>query len=142
MDSVNHPLSDEDKADILIKCAECFLVIDESVDAETFVTRASAIIHNVPAATSVNLRFRTIFARVLDANRKFLDAAMRYYELSTTSALQVLLTLLVMVCVRLTFDYFRSPGKICLFSCPRRSCASCWVKAACREIELSGYCAR
>jgi COP9 signalosome complex subunit 4 len=29
------------------------------------------------------LRFRYAFARVLDANRKFLDAAQRYYEVST-----------------------------------------------------------
>jgi COP9 signalosome complex subunit 4 len=89
IDSTTHPLTDEIKADIFIKCAECFLAIDESVDAETFVTRASAVINNVPAATAVNLRYRTIFARVLDANRKFLDAAMRYFELSTTSVVQV-----------------------------------------------------
>lgn len=98
MDSVAHPLSDEEKADILIKCAECFLVIDESVDAESFVNRASALIGNIPASSTVTLRFRTLFARVLDANRKFLDAALRYYELSTTSTVQVKL--------HLSFFYF------------------------------------
>lgn len=30
----------------------------------------------------VQLRYRVTYARVLDANRKFLEAAMRYYELS------------------------------------------------------------
>lgn len=95
MESVTYPLTDEDKADILIKCAECFLVIDESVDAESFVNRASVLINNVPAATAVNLRFRTLFARVLDANRKFLDAALRYYELSTTNILQAICVLVI-----------------------------------------------
>ena len=90
MDSTSHPLTDESKADIFLKCAECYLAVDESVDAETFVTRASTVINNVPANTAVNLRFRTLFARVLDANRKFLDAALRYYELSTTNVVQVL----------------------------------------------------
>ena len=30
----------------------------------------------------VQLRYRVTYAKVLDANRKFLEAAMRYYELS------------------------------------------------------------
>lgn len=31
------------------------------------------------------LRYRATYARVLDANRKFVEAAMRYYDLSNTS---------------------------------------------------------
>ena len=34
---------------------------------------------------TLSLRYRTTFARILDANRKFLEAAWRYYELSTTT---------------------------------------------------------
>lgn len=30
----------------------------------------------------VQLRYRVTYAKVLDANRKFLEAALRYYELS------------------------------------------------------------
>ena len=41
---------------------------------------------NVSASSIIGLRYRTTFARVLDSNRKFLDAALRYYELSTTEA--------------------------------------------------------
>lgn len=86
---MSYPLTDETKADIYIKCAECFLEIDESVDAETLVNRASSVMSNVNPATAVNLRFKTTFARVLDANRKFLEAALRYYDLSTTKILEV-----------------------------------------------------
>ena len=38
---------------------------------------------------ALQLRYRVTFARILDANRKFVDAAMRYYELSTTQNAQV-----------------------------------------------------
>ncbi len=48
--------------------------------------KASAIVGSIGASSIVGLRYRTTFARVLDANRKFLDAALRYYELSTTEA--------------------------------------------------------
>jgi COP9 signalosome complex subunit 4 len=33
---------------------------------------------------SLQLRYSVTLARVLDSNRKFVDAALRYYELSTT----------------------------------------------------------
>lgn len=33
----------------------------------------------------IQLRFRVTYARVLDANRKFVEAAVRYYGLSTTT---------------------------------------------------------
>ena len=64
------------------------LQIDENVEAEIYVQKASVIIDKVKYDSSqgsaiIILRFRYAFARVLDANRKFLDAAQRYYELST-----------------------------------------------------------
>lgn len=33
----------------------------------------------------LQLRYRLTYARVLDANRKFIDAAIRYYELSMST---------------------------------------------------------
>ena len=66
-----------------MKIAETYLEDDESVDAETFVSRASGLMHAVPQANwGLHLRYRVTLARTLDARRKFLDAAMRYYELS------------------------------------------------------------
>jgi len=63
---------------------EAFLEDDATVDAEIFVNKASALINDVDEWT-LQLRYRTTFARILDANRKFAEAASRYYELSTTS---------------------------------------------------------
>lgn len=75
--------SDFDKAAMYVKIAETFLEDDESVDAETYVTRASGLMHAVSSEDwALQLRYRVTLARTLDARRKFLDAAMRYYELS------------------------------------------------------------
>lgn len=84
LDSTSRVFTDQEKADILIKCAESYLENDETVDAETFVTKASAHINNIEDLT-LHLRYRTAFARILDANRKFVEAASRYYELSITT---------------------------------------------------------
>jgi COP9 signalosome complex subunit 4 len=84
LDSSSLNFKDYDKADILIKCAESYLEDDETVDAEAFVTRASSHMNDIDDVT-LHLRYRTTFARILDANRKFVEAASRYYELSTTS---------------------------------------------------------
>lgn len=109
LDSTVHLYSLNEKVDIYIKCAgkrysllssfhylytyrpnsiniyaEAFLEDDATVDAEIFVNKASALINEVDDWT-LQLRYRTTFARILDANRKFAEAASRYYELSTTS---------------------------------------------------------
>lgn len=57
---------------------------DETVDAEVFVNRASALMNDI-TDRQLQLRYRATSARVLDANRKFLEAADRYYELCTTT---------------------------------------------------------
>lgn len=64
--------------------AECCLEDDESVDAEVFVNRASAFMNEINDK-QIQLRFRATSARVLDSNRKFLEAADRYFELSSAA---------------------------------------------------------
>lgn len=51
------------------------------MDAEIFVNKASPFINTIDDIT-LQLRYKVAFARVMDANRKFLDASLRYYELS------------------------------------------------------------
>lgn len=93
----------EKKADILVRCAEAFLQEDESTSAETMLTRARVYMNQVEdsqfsgrsqsgasdeAASSVfllKLRYRVIRAKVDDANRKFIEAARQYHELSSIS---------------------------------------------------------
>lgn len=64
--------------------AEAFLADDETVDAEVFLNKASSCIQTV-TDVALLLRYRATYARVLDANRKFVEAAMRYYDLSNTT---------------------------------------------------------
>ena len=62
---------------------------DASLDAEVFVNKASPFINAIDDL-SLQLRYKVTYARVMDANRKFLDAAIRYYELSTAVHANVL----------------------------------------------------
>jgi len=73
-----------------IKCARLFLEDDDAVNAEAHLNRASALLPHDDGAGGATaaadpeslLHFRTCYARVLDSKRKFLEAAMKYYELS------------------------------------------------------------
>jgi len=97
-----------ERCDVFVKVAECYLEEDLTVEAEGAVTKAGTIIEStgirMSAETSTNdtatddtkkkneeeertvtllLRYKSTYARVLDANRKFLQAAMKYHDLST-----------------------------------------------------------
>lgn len=89
MESSSFVLTDRDKADIFIRCAEAVLEGDEAVDAEVYMNKASALIGSIEDDVALQLRFRVTNSRVLDANRKFAEASQRYYELSTTTCLNV-----------------------------------------------------
>lgn len=69
------------KVSMWVRIAEMALRMDDSVTADTYVTKAWPLTKNVKDAT-LKLRFSSCFASVLDSKRKFLDAAVRYYELS------------------------------------------------------------
>lgn len=76
--------SPAEKATLFVTVAETFLEDDEAVDAEAYVSKASGLMRDVCHTKNwaLHLRYRVTLARTLDARRKFLDAAMRYYELS------------------------------------------------------------
>jgi COP9 signalosome complex subunit 4 len=73
---------------------------DDTVEAEIFVNKASGHMSAVPSENvALALRYRVTYARVLDANRKFVEAAMRYYDLSNTNTADVsVINLLFMLC--------------------------------------------
>lgn len=103
-ESTTFIISNTEKANIYIKCAgmylhhfhrkttmmivECSLEDDESVDAEVFVNRAGPFMIDI-TDRFIQLRYRATAARVLDANRKFLDASLRYYDLSNANDVDV-----------------------------------------------------
>jgi len=77
--------TDTERMERLVKIAEYFLEDGESVDADVYINKASHLLGacNDPA---VKTRYKVSYARVLDSKRKFLEAAGRYYDLSTGSA--------------------------------------------------------
>ncbi|GBG27950.1 COP9 signalosome complex subunit 4 [Hondaea fermentalgiana] len=83
MEDARH--SDAQKAEQYVRITELFLEADETVEAERFVNRASQYIYTCDPL--VQVRHKVSYARILDAKRRFLDAAHRYYKLSSESAM-------------------------------------------------------
>lgn len=54
---------------------------EDSVQAETYYNRAALLIYSSPDKETL-LSFKLCQARISDYGRKFLEAAMRYHELS------------------------------------------------------------
>eukprot|EP00904_Undaria_pinnatifida_P003284 jgi/Undpi1/12957/HiC_scaffold_7.g02623.m1 len=73
--------SDAEKAEVWVKVAEAYLESDETDAADNFCSKASAAMQDV-TDWALQMRYRTTAARILDAHRKFLDASVRFYELS------------------------------------------------------------
>ena len=81
LDSGIRVLEDNYKVDKYIKIAMLFLQDEESVSAETYINRASVLV-NEDTDGALRLQHKVCYARILDAKRKFLEAATRYYQLS------------------------------------------------------------
>lgn len=90
LESGGRQYSDADKAAKYIRIAELYLEEDMTVEADTFINRASQVVHEIADADwALKMRYKVSYARVLDSKRKFLDAARRYYDLSQTGVEQV-----------------------------------------------------
>ena len=73
---------------VYVKISECFLMDDEIVEADSAVTKAGTVVENIADPdnhTTLILRYKATYARVLDAFRKFLQAATRYHDLSLSN---------------------------------------------------------
>lgn len=87
-DDVNslYYISPSDRMNVFVNIAECFLAEDETAEADAAVNKAGAVLHRMDVDADHNktllLRYKSTYARVLDANRKFLAAAQKYHELS------------------------------------------------------------
>lgn len=81
-------LSDDEKFDWYIRIVRNRLEIDDATGAEGFLKRAALIRHkakNVSSASIIHFKFSQ--ARVMDSNRNFIDAARKYYEVSTEAGI-------------------------------------------------------
>lgn len=74
-------LDDTYKLSKCVKIALLYLEDDDAVNAETFIKKASFLVNN-SKDEGLNLQYKVCYARILDLKRKFLEAALRYYELS------------------------------------------------------------
>lgn len=74
-------LSADHKVDKYVKIAQLYLEEDEHFEAERFITKASVLMPDVKDQT-IHVRYKACFARISKFKRKFLEAAMRFYELS------------------------------------------------------------
>jgi len=88
LDASSKERSAEEKADHYVKIAETYMMNDETVDAEIFVNKAMSLMSDVKQ-WQLQLRYKVTHSRILDSNRKFLDAARNYYELSQTPSTQI-----------------------------------------------------
>jgi len=71
------------KVGIYVRIARLYLEEDEAYQAETFINKASVLISKIKSKKLVQ-QYQASFARIQDYKRKFIEASLRYYELSQT----------------------------------------------------------
>jgi len=81
LDTGQRVLEPEYKVNIYVKIAQLYLEDDESIQAESYINRASELMHQCKDEV-LKLRYKVCFARIMDYKRQFMKAALRYYELS------------------------------------------------------------
>eukprot|EP01120_Amphizonella_sp_Union-15-10_P008022 TRINITY_DN2800_c0_g2_i1.p1 TRINITY_DN2800_c0_g2~~TRINITY_DN2800_c0_g2_i1.p1 ORF type:complete len:403 (+),score=90.92 TRINITY_DN2800_c0_g2_i1:64-1272(+) len=65
---------------IYVRIARLYLEEDEAYQAELFINKASVLISKIQSKTFK--QYQAAFARIQDFKRKFIEASLRYYELS------------------------------------------------------------
>jgi COP9 signalosome complex subunit 4 len=74
-------VTDEDRLRLYVRIVRLLLEDEDSVQAETYYNRSTALVHSTSDRTLL-LQYKLCQARILDYTRKFLEAAVRYHELS------------------------------------------------------------
>lgn len=72
--------ADEYKGALWIRIARLSIDVENETQAEIYTNRAWPVMKNIKDKDT-KLQFETVFAQVADANRKFLDAGNRYFQL-------------------------------------------------------------
>eukprot|EP00762_Andalucia_godoyi_P000437 ANDGO_03238.mRNA.1 COP9 signalosome complex subunit 4 len=85
---VSVAMSNSEKAHLLLRITMLFLEDEEHASAEMALTRASSLVSQVDDA-ALHAKQKACFSRIQDAKRKFLEAALQYYQLSTMAVLSV-----------------------------------------------------
>nr|CAD1837762.1 unnamed protein product [Ananas comosus var. bracteatus] len=75
-------LDDAYKLSKCVHIARLYLEDDDAVNAEVFINKASFLV-STSQHEVLNLQYKVVcYARILDLKRKFLEAALRYYDIS------------------------------------------------------------
>uniref|UniRef100_A0A7N0UMN8 COP9 signalosome complex subunit 4 n=1 Tax=Kalanchoe fedtschenkoi TaxID=63787 RepID=A0A7N0UMN8_KALFE len=88
LDSSMRLVDDKFKLSKCVQIARLYLEDDDSVNAEAFINKASFLVSNSRHEV-LNLQYKVCYARILDLKRKFLEAALRYYDISQIEKRQI-----------------------------------------------------
>ncbi|XP_042458410.1 COP9 signalosome complex subunit 4-like isoform X4 [Zingiber officinale] len=88
LDSGIRMLDDIYKLSKCVQIARLYLEDDDAVNAEAFINKASFLVSNSQHEV-LNLQYKVCYARILDLKRKFLEAALRYYDISQIEKRQI-----------------------------------------------------
>ncbi|XP_074272298.1 COP9 signalosome complex subunit 4 [Silene latifolia] len=88
LDSGMRGIDDAYKLSKCVQIARLYLEDDDAVNAEAFINKASFMVSNSKDEV-LNLQYKLCYARILDMKRKFLEAALRYYDISQIEKRQI-----------------------------------------------------
>ncbi|KAK4770549.1 hypothetical protein SAY87_031081 [Trapa incisa] len=88
LDSGMRVIDDKYKLSKCVQIARLYLEDDDAFNAEAFINKASFLV-NSSQHEVLNLQFKVCSARMSDLKRKFLEAAIRYYDISQIEKRQI-----------------------------------------------------
>ncbi|CAI8600428.1 unnamed protein product [Vicia faba] len=88
LDSGMRVIDDTFRLSKCVQIACLYLEDDDAVNAEAFINKASFLVSNSHHEV-LNLKYKVCYARILDLKRKFLEAALRYYDISQIEKRQI-----------------------------------------------------
>ena len=86
LDSSQRQIPDKTRVMTWMRICRLYLEEDDTVNAETYLNRAKNLLYKVND-TELELSFQLSQARILDSNRRFLDASSVYHSFSFSGAL-------------------------------------------------------
>ncbi|KAG8530872.1 uncharacterized protein KY384_004229 [Bacidia gigantensis] len=89
LDSSQRKITDHAKVDTWIRICRLYLEEDDPTTAESYLNRAKNIIYRIPttgAEAELHINFQLSQARILDSQRRFLDASAAYHNISFNQA--------------------------------------------------------
>ncbi|XP_039689292.1 COP9 signalosome complex subunit 4 [Medicago truncatula] len=88
LDSGMRVIDDTFRLSKCVQIACLYLEDDDAVNDEAFINKASFLVSNSQHEV-LNLKYKVCYARILDLKRKFLEAALRYYDISQIEKRQI-----------------------------------------------------